>query len=210
LNKSYLLMPVLALLAACGQTVQPGQAGVMVRNFGSSAGVDQQPLKTGWNSTGWGEDIKLYPTIQKTYSFSGDQGQISFTDRNGLPMAADVTITLRVVPTSAPKIYQKYRLDFDELLGGPAIALESELVTVDQMLGGGRQVVIQRAFQRVAGVWAKEGVEITQLSWLGQIHYPESVSSTIVARAHAARLIETETAVGWTALNWLITKATAR
>ena len=48
--------------------------------------------------------------------------------------------------------------------------------------GGGRQVVIQKAFQRVRTKWAAEGVEISQMEWVGTIRYPASVTAAVEAR----------------------------
>lgn len=186
-------------LAACGQTVQPGTAGVKIKTLGSGAGVQQQPLPAGWHPTGIGEEIQLYPTIQKTYTYTKEadergpeNDEIVFTDRAGLGMTADVGLTLRVEPSAAPRLFTKYRLSFDELLDGPirndirsAIAAETELVTVDQLLAGGRQAVLARAFKRVQAKWAQEGVAMSQLEWIGQIRFPRLINDAIAARAQA-------------------------
>ncbi len=193
------LAAVALSLAACGKSVPAGYAGVKVKTLGTGAGVQDKALPTGWHGTGIGEEIELYPTIQKTYSYTreaDDRGpeneEIVFTDRTGLPMTADVAATLRVTPSAAPKIYTKYRLSFDQLLDGPirndvrsAIAAETEGVSVDQLLAGGRQAVIQRALKRVQAKWAREGVEISQLEWIGTIRFPDVILSAIQSRTQA-------------------------
>ncbi|MFM8375982.1 MAG: SPFH domain-containing protein, partial [Phenylobacterium sp.] len=90
---------------------------------------------------------------------------------------------------SAPKLYETYRLTFDQLLDGPirndvrsAIAAEAEKVNVDALYSGGRQVVIQRALARVSAKWAKFGVVVSQLDWIGTIRYPDVILQAIQAK----------------------------
>ena len=113
-------------LTSCGKTVEPGNAGVKIRTLGTSAGVDPEPLPSGWHFRGIGERIVEFPVIQRTYSYTrepderGPQNEeIAFADNTGLPMTADVAITLQVSPASAPNLYKTYRLSFDQLLDGP-------------------------------------------------------------------------------------------
>lgn len=193
-------LAVLGLLlfgvVSCGKTVEPGNVGVKIRTLGTSTGVDRQPLSSGWHFRGIGERIVEYPVIQRTYSYTREADErgpeneeIAFADNTGLPMTADVAITLQVNPASAPKLYETYRLTFDQLLDGPirndvrsAIAAEAERVNVDALYSGGRQLVIQRALARVSAKWARHGVTVTQLDWIGTIRYPDVILQAIQAK----------------------------
>jgi regulator of protease activity HflC (stomatin/prohibitin superfamily) len=193
-------LAVLGLLlfgvVSCGKTVEPGNVGVKIRTLGASTGVDRQPLSSGWHFRGIGERIVEYPVIQRTYSYTREADErgpeneeIAFADNTGLPMTADVAITLQVNPASAPKLYETYRLTFDQLLDGPirndvrsAIAAEAERVNVDALYSGGRQLVIQRALARVSARWARHGVTVTQLDWIGTIRYPDVILQAIQAK----------------------------
>jgi len=193
-------LAVLGLLlfgvVSCGTTVEPGNVGVKIRTLGGSAGVDHQPLSSGWHFKGIGERIVEYPVIQRTYSYTREPDErgpeneeIAFADNTGLPMTADVAITLQVNPASAPRLYETYRLTFDQLLDGPirndvrsAVAAEAERVNVDALYSGGRQLVIQRALARVSTKWARHGVTVTQLDWIGTIRYPDVILQAIQAK----------------------------
>lgn len=191
-----LIVLVLFGLASCGKTVEPGNAGVRIRTLGASAGVDPQPLSSGWHFKGIGERIVEFPVIQRTYSYTREADErgpeneeIAFADNTGLPMTADVAITLQVNPASAPNLYKTYRLSFDQMLDGPirndvrsAIAAETERVNVDALYSGGRQQVIQRAMARVRAKWSRYGVQISQLEWIGTIRYPEVILNAIQAK----------------------------
>lgn len=188
-------------LAACGKTVDPGNTGVMVRQYGANAGVDPSPYPNGWHMTGIGEKIVEFPTTERSYAYTrvpnhasgGSDGneEINFSDHTGLPMTADVQIVLRVDPNKVPSLYKTWRLTFDQLFETPirndvraAIASETELIPVDQLYSGGRQAAIQRALIRVQAKWAPQGVIISQMDWLGNIRYPESVLSGITAKSN--------------------------
>ena len=180
---------VLITLGACGRTVQPGNGGVRIRTLGPQAGVDHEAMASGWHINGVGESIVEFPVIQRTYSSTRDPNkdstnndEISFADNTGLPMTADVSITIQVQPQAAPSLFTKYRLSFDQLLDGPirndvrsAIAAETEKVSVDILYSGGRQGIIQRALSKVSNKWSREGVNIPQMDWIGSLRYPQSI-----------------------------------
>jgi regulator of protease activity HflC (stomatin/prohibitin superfamily) len=174
-------------------TVQPGDVGVLIRTLGNNAGVDPVPLQSGWHLIGIGERVVEFPAIQRTYTYTKEPDErgveneeITFSDRTGLPMTADVQIVLHVLPNRAPSLYKAWRLNFDQLFETPirndvrtAIAAEAEKVTVEQLYSGGRQGVVQRALARVQGKWAKQGVQISQLDWIGPIRYPDIILQAI-------------------------------
>lgn len=185
-------------LAACGETVQPGSGGVKINSL--AGGVQSEALGSGWHGAmPFVERIEQYPTIQRTYTYTREENadgaeneEITFTDRTGLAMTADVQLVLSANQATLPRLYTKYRLTFDQLLDGPirndvrtAIAAETEKVGVDQLLAGGRQEVIRRAFVRVQRKWAAEGITISQLDWIGAIRFPNVITAAIQARTQA-------------------------
>lgn len=185
---------VILLIGSCSiaghsTTVEPGNVGVKIKTLGTGAGVSPEPLPARWYFRGIGERIIQYPVIQRTYSYTREKDErgneneeITFSDNTGLPMTADVSVTLQVNPASAPNLYQTYRLSFDQLLDGPirndvrsAVAAEAEKVGVETLYSGGRQAVMQRAFARVSGKWARHGVTVSQMDWIGSIRYPDAI-----------------------------------
>jgi regulator of protease activity HflC (stomatin/prohibitin superfamily) len=180
---------LLILLVSCGQTIQPGNVGVKIRTLGPASGVDPSALSSGWKVNLPGERIVEFPVIQRTYAYNREADErgpeneeITFADNTGLPMTADVSITIQVQPKSAPRLYEKYRLTFDQLLDGPirndvrsAVAAETEKVGVEVLYSGGRQTVIQKALAVVSKKWSADGVTINQMDWIGAIRYPSAI-----------------------------------
>ncbi len=192
---------VLALvgLASCGQTIQPGNVGVKIRTLGPNAGVDRTPLSSGWHINLPGERIAEFPVIQRTYTYTREKDErgneneeVTFSDNNALPMTADVQLVMRIDPAKAPSLYTRYRLTFDQLFEGPirndvrsAIAAETETVNVEYLYKGGRQQVIQKALARVNRKWEAQGVNVSQLDWIGTIRYPQVILDSIQMKTKA-------------------------
>ena len=186
-------------LVSCGQTIQPGNVGVKIRTLGPNAGVDAAPVPSGWHVNLPGERIAEFPVIQRTYTYTREQDErgpeneeITFSDNNALPMTADVQLVMRIDPSKAPSLYTRYRLSFDQLFEGPirndvrsAIAAETELVSVEYLYRGGRQAVIQKALARVNRKWEPQGVNISQLDWIGTIRYPQVILDSIQMKTKA-------------------------
>lgn len=195
-------------LAGCGKVVQPGNEGILIKSYGNGAGVQTQPLNVGWHATGIGERILEYPTITKNYSFAragdGDSKDVNeeivFADSSGLPMSADIQVTLAVEPSKVANIYQKYRLDFADLLYGPvraqvrtSIAAEASQVTSTEMFSAKRAVVINRALADVQAHFKDTGVTVSDIQWLGNIRAPQSVLDAIQLRTKVEQ--ETQIAI---------------
>ncbi|HEX8470462.1 MAG TPA: SPFH domain-containing protein [Brevundimonas sp.] len=188
------------------------------QSSGPTPGFSPPNCGPGWHWEGLGEKIIKYPTRQRVYSYTREgnaDGQeneeIGFADQTGLPMTADVNMTVKVADNKTADLYAKYRLSFDDLLDNPIrndvrsfIAQEAEKVPVScnlqaqqpveagaqpaptnctgSLMGAGRQAVIQRAYANLQRKWAAEGVEISNLQWVGTIRYPESITTAIQAR----------------------------
>ncbi len=221
------LAVVLIGLVSCGQTVQPGNVGVKIRTLGPNAGVDPTPVSSGWHINLLGERIIEFPVIQRTYTYTREADErgpeneeITFSDNNALPMTADVQLVMRIDPSKAPALYTRYRLSFDQIFEGPlrndvrsAVAAETELVSVEYLYKGGRQQVIQQALQRVNKKWSAQGVEVSQLDWIGTIRYPQVILDSIQAKTKAdadAAAAQAQVAVAKAQADALIAQATGQ
>ena len=194
-------------LAACGQSVPAGSVGVKVNNFGGNVGVQKAPLTTGWHGQGYGEDIHLYPVTQKVYNYqyrpedgvSVGGEHILFSDSTGLQLNGDIAVTVRIDPSKAPAIYEKYRLDVDQLIHGPirtavrsAVRDQSRKYTSEQIYSGAESTMLANALVALQERYHKEGIEIIALDWLGNIRYPQTVLDAITLKT--AKLQQAEAA----------------
>ncbi|MGV3579975.1 SPFH domain-containing protein [Brevundimonas sp.] len=73
--------------------------------------------------------------------------------------------------------------------GQPAVALPVGTQDAEdcpgQLIGPGRQIVLQRAMEALQREWAPQGLDIIRMEWVGSIRYPESVVAAIQSRTTA-------------------------
>lgn len=176
--------------AACGRTVETGNRGVMIKDFGG--GAQRTPLGQGWHPTLLpGEHIVQFPITPRTIRYT-EANRVTFADMNGQRMSADVAITLAVRESKVADVYILYKSTLDELIENQIrtdvvaeIAAAADKVPIEGFLGGGRQAVLDTALVQVQRKWSPLGVNITQLQWVGPINLPEAMTSSIAARAKA-------------------------
>lgn len=214
LKKIALVAAASLAMMACTQ-VPAGHVGVKVKNIGADAGVQSTELTTGMHGVGWGEDVYIFPTTQKIYPFQhkAEEGvspggeAIQFTDATGLQLNGDVAVTVRIDPSKASNIYDKYRKSVDELIHTEvrmavrsAIRTQASKYSSEQIYQGmERQILIDAINDPKTGLQAKfhkEGIEIIALDWIGNIAYPKTVLDAItlktatLQRAEAAKADE--------------------
>ena len=198
------------------ERVESGNVGVRVNQLGSGAGVSPTPLNVGWYFTPPGVNIYEYPIFTKTMAWKGDE-RFVFQDRNGMTVSGDVSVAYRADPSKAPLLFQKYRSEMDNLLEGPvrqtlrqAVVAEASKLTVDQIYGGEKALLIERARVKANTYLNPFGIIIEQLFWDSNINLPETVQQQIAARVeNEQRAIATQAQVATATANANINKATA-
>ena len=191
--KSIVLVAVSALsLAACSR-VEPGHVGIKVDQYGSGAGVSAESLPVGTYYSGPGTTIYEYPVFTNTYTWtrSTEEGdatnqEFSFSDKNGMTVTADVSVSYHVDNLKAPILFQKYRTDMDGIVAGPmrvairdAINQEAASMTVEEIYGSRKAELIAKSQARVQKFFAPFGLNIEQLYWASPVRVPDSVMKQI-------------------------------
>ena len=212
--KNIMLLGVAAVsLGACSR-VQPGHVGIKVEQYGSDAGVSTQPLGVGTYFTGPGTSIFEYPIFTSTYTWtkSGTEGnatneEISFADKNGLTVTADVAVSYHVDQSKAPVLFQKYRTDMDGIVAGPmrvairnAITNEASQMTVEEIYGSRKAELIAKAQVDVQKYFSQYGLDVEQLYWASPVRLPaqvmaqinQTISNTQAAQAAQANVATAE------------------
>lgn len=215
-------------LAAC-ERIEPGHVGVKVNRWGSEAGVQSTPVGVGTYQTMFGVDMYEYPIYTIPYVWKrGGEGEpneeLSFQDKNGLVVSADVNVAYRVNPALAPKLFQTYRVGMDGIVAAPlrnkvrsALVEAASTMTVEEIYGPKKSILINRALASVRRYFEPLGLHVDQLDWAGPIRIPENITERINARAQteqaaiAARAqVATEQAKGEAAVAAAKAKADAQ
>lgn len=194
MNKLNIMLIAASTLAltACSQ-VQPGHVGIKVNEYGSDAGVQPQSLGVGTYYAGPGTSIYEYPIYTSTYTWtaSNTEGnktneEISFADKNGLVVTADVAVSYHVDASKAPVLFQKYRTDMQGIVDGPmrvairnAITNEASNMTVEEIYGPRKSELINKSLVDVQRYFSQYGLDIEQLYWASPVRIPEAVMHQI-------------------------------
>lgn len=176
------------------EVVEPGFVGFMVRKTGSNRGVDPTPLY-GRVWEGIDEEVITFPTsLQNTIWRRGDPDEsISFSVRNGVPINVDVGITFRVEPGKAALLYQRYHQTSLSLLADgeirnlvrDSIADNAVSMSVEEMLGAGRNQLQERSLERVRSQLGPHGIIVENLTFVSAPRLPENVQTAINASLEA-------------------------
>lgn len=195
MNKFVLLLASAAVVfgvSACSR-VEPGHVGIKVHNFGGSAGVDSTPLGVGMYYAGPGTTIYEYPVYTSTYTWTKSEHEgttineeITFQDKNGLSLSADVAVAYHVDAAKAPVLFQKYRTDMDGIVAGPlrnsvrnAIVNEASQLGVEEIYGPKKAQLSARALKDAQEYFGKYGLVVDQLYWASNIRLPQQVLNQI-------------------------------
>ena len=193
--KNIILLSAAALSIGACTRIEPGEVGVKVNNFGSDAGVERQALPVGTYFAGWGTNIYPYPVSTKTYVWTKaategkqDNEEITFQDKNGMAITADVGVSYHVDSEKAPGLYTRYHTNIDGIVEGPlrlavrnALIAQAAAMDVEELYGSGKNKLITAAMQQVQQQFAPLGLDVEQLYW-ADIRYPQSVIQQINAR----------------------------
>ena len=108
---------VLPLLTAC-DNVPVGNVGILVHKLGGSKGVDSEELNTGRVWLDWNDELFIFPTYSQNESWikTADRDEsISFQDKDGMNVNADIGITYSIKADKVSVVFQKYRKGINEI-----------------------------------------------------------------------------------------------
>lgn len=184
-------------------SIDPGNVGIEISKAGSSRGVQDVTLKTGWvfYNPLWTQVIE-YPTYMQTVKWtkSADEGKavdesLTFTTQDSMVINADVSLSYQLNYDAVPKFYVKFRAD-----------------EIDKFTDGFMRNVARDAFNEVAGKYSVEqvmgdngpillavrakmkeqleqyGVVIDQLGFIGAPRPPEAVTNAINMKVQAQQI----------------------
>lgn len=178
------------MLTGCVEKVSNGYTGVVVNMMGSSKGVDPVETGVGWKFLTWNEELFKFPTFNQNVNYA----TLVFQDANGMEVSANIGLTLRAAPGSAPLLFKTFRRGMDEIIN---INVQQVLRTAlnssgskrgsDKMYGQGQDQFLAEVFGKVRDHFADRGLIIENLYLNGKINLPPSVVATITAQVEATQ-----------------------
>src|SRR5256885_3185308 len=121
------ILGAIFVFSSCTTRVDAGHVGIRVKLAGSSRGVDDIPVVTGWVFYNpLTEQLVMFPTSVQSIVWTKDPHEgnphdesITFSSQEGVNINADVGLSFHIEPSQAPHLYLRFRKnDVTELANG--------------------------------------------------------------------------------------------
>ena len=199
-TKSAILIAAVGLLAACSK-VPAGNVGVKFDLYGGDKGVTGEVVGPGKYWLGWNEEMYLFPTFAQNYVWtagtdptSHTDESISFQDREGTQINADIGVTYAIDGAKADTVFQKYRKGVDEItdvylrnMVRDALNSETSKLDVSEIYGPGKEELMQRVTARVKSQVQDIGIVVEKIYWIGAMRLPPQITTAINAKIEATQ-----------------------
>lgn len=187
------------------ETVQAGEVAIRYNLYGDEKGVTGETVGPGRYWLTWNERLFKMPTVTKTVVWTADNRpgsetneQMVFQDREGTSMSADVGAAVRIDPTKAPILFQKFRRGLDEiadtyvynLIRTEVNTLTSKKDAAD-IYGQDKEAIFAQASKNVAAELAPLGIIVERIYLLSNIRVPETVVAGINKKLVAQQAAQT-------------------
>lgn len=175
--------------------VDAGHVGIKVRLAGSSRGVQDMPVVTGWVFVNpITEQLVTFPTsVQNViWTATPHEGRaidesITFSSSEGVNVNADVSLSFHIEPNLAPHLYSRFRqTDLNALAYGYARNTVREAfgevasnLPVHEIYGSGKSKLLADVTKRVGDRLGGDGFVIDQLTINGALRLPQNVADAI-------------------------------
>ncbi|HSN99336.1 MAG TPA: SPFH domain-containing protein, partial [Candidatus Nanopelagicales bacterium] len=186
---------LLAISCATLTRVDAAHVGIRVKLAGSSRGVDDIPVVTGWVFYNpLTEQIIQFPTsVQNVvWTASRNEGRavdesITFSSSEGVNVGADIGMSFHIEPKMAPSLYLRFRENdllrlADRYVRNAvreAFNSAASKMPVQEIYGAGKTKLVHDVTKELELVLGKDGFVIDQLTINGALRLPENVASAI-------------------------------
>jgi regulator of protease activity HflC (stomatin/prohibitin superfamily) len=198
--RMFLVIGMVTLLAACSK-VPAGNVGVKFDLYGGDKGVTGEVVGPGKYWLGWNEEMYLFPTFTQNYVWTAGQDigslideSITFQDKEGTQINADVGISYAIDADKADTIFQKYRKGVDEItdvylrnMVRDAINSETSRMDVADIYGVGKEELMQRVTDRVKSQVGALGINVEKIYWIGAMRLPQTIITAINNKIEATQ-----------------------
>jgi regulator of protease activity HflC (stomatin/prohibitin superfamily) len=184
-------------------SISPGNVGIEVSKAGSSRGVQDVALRTGWvfYNPMWTSVIE-YPTYMQTVKWTKnpDEGKsadesITFTTKDSSTVNTDVSVSYQLDYAKVPDFYVRFRADeiekftdgFMRNVTRDAFNEAAGNYTVEQVMGDNAPL-LKDVRKLVQSQLTQYGVTVEQLGFIGAPRPPDSVNNAINLKVQAQQI----------------------
>lgn len=200
--KKVLLLLMLAITSisttGCFDRVVPGEAGIMVYNWGNDKGLDIEPLAVGgvWYNP-FSQSVYKFPVTQQNYTwdiYGGDDESFIVNSTEGAQLGFDVAVALRFEEEQVPALFARFRRSPTEIINNhvrPLIERQfterASVMTATDIVGPKKSDLIRAAQDSVKLELQTDGILIDFITITGEIRVDETVQTSINAVLAAAQ-----------------------
>ena len=190
-----LIIGAFTVFSSCAARVDAGHVGIRVKLAGSSRGVDDIPVVTGWVFYNpLTEQLVMFPTSVQNIVWTKDAHEgnphdesITFSSKEGANINADIGLSFHIEPTLAPHLYLRFRKnDLVELANGyvrnavrEGFNVAASQLPVQDIYGAEKGKLVADVLKRLQEQLGKDGFILDQLTFNGALRLPESVATAI-------------------------------
>ena len=194
--KRLLLVLSLGMPACNHEYVAPGSVGILVDLRGQDKGVQQRVLGPGKYTVGFNEKLYHFPTVSQNYVYSRsstegskDNEEMTFQDRDGMSIGADIGVTYNIVADKVPLIFQKYGKGVEEITGvvlrnaiRDSLIRHASKLQIETILGPGKADFIDAVTQSVHHDVEPIGVNVERIYSVSDFRPPPQIIAAINAK----------------------------
>jgi regulator of protease activity HflC (stomatin/prohibitin superfamily) len=183
------------LFSSCSARVDAGHAGIRVKLAGSSRGVDDIPVVTGWVFFNpLTEQIIMFPISVQNVVWTKDPHEgnphdesITFSSQEGVNINADIGLAFHIEQQMAPHLYLRFRKnDMLDLANGyvrnavrEAFNDAASKMQVQKIYGEEKGKLVAEVAKRLHDQLGKDGFIVDQLTINGALRLPDNVATAI-------------------------------
>lgn len=188
---------VMALVLTACSYVPAGNVGVKFDLYGGEKGVTGEVLSPGKYWLGWNEELYLFPTFTQNTEWTAKESgneSISFQDKEGTVINADVGLSYAIQADKADAVFQKYRKGISEItdtyirnMVRDAINTETSTMDVAEIYGPGKEALMQKVTVRVRDQVKDIGINVEKIYWMSAMRLPDQIIKSINSKIEATQ-----------------------
>jgi len=193
----------MGVASCCITRIPPGYVGIKVNYAGSDRGVENLPSRTGWVFYNpLVSRVFEYKTFVQTVSWTRNMQEgkavneeISFNSKEGMIIAADISLSYSLKPDKVPAFYVKFRTDdLDVFTHGYLRNVARDLFnevggkySVEDIWGSQKEALLKEIRDRLSASVVDLGVVIEQFGFIGAPRPPDNIVQAMNAKVAATQ-----------------------
>jgi len=181
--------------------IDAGHAGIEINLAGSQRGASDIPIRTGWVFySPLKSQVLQFPTYVQTVKWTRDPNEghptneeMGFNSKEGMDIAADVSLSYAIDPSKVPEFYVKYRIsDLENFTHGilrdivrNSLNEVASTYSVEDIYGERKAEFLGKVEAMIESKVAPVGVSVQQFGFIGAPRVPTVIASAITAKAQA-------------------------